>query len=543
MASGRPLFAVVLLLQACANNKYLAEEYETALTRADAFDPSTVLESEVVELQSVPLALPEVILARAEEVVNQEPELDSAPLQLSEVRRYALENNLGIEVDLFDPKIAEQSYLAEKAKFEAILTAQVRQTKNWDMNDEVIESTFAEPSIVIPIPTGAVLSVGVPFSETRMPASENMAEMAGINKTAQLGVSLVQPVLRNAGPQVNLASIETAGLLMRQTNSLTKLRVISTLAGAERAYWRYYAAYQLLQVRYRQYELALEQRSVAERMVAEGVRTRVELTRAESGVALQFSGVIVAETSRRRAERALKRFINIPNLDVDTEATILPMTPTAPQGMNFDRGRLVSMAYSNRQELLQNEMQLEIDRITIDVDRNQTLPKLDVTFQYAYSGAAPESKAVWEMMFDRELNGLAAGVSFEMPLLGNRSAKAKLRQSLLQRSQTLATRRLLEQAVREEVHNAADAVEQSWQQILSNRLAIALAEKTYEEEKQQFALGVRTSTDVLISLNSLSDARVTQIGAFLAYQNAMIDLAFATGTVMGSGDISWADNE
>ena len=51
MASGRPLFAVVLLLQACANNKYLAEEYETALTRAEAFDASTVLESEVVELQ------------------------------------------------------------------------------------------------------------------------------------------------------------------------------------------------------------------------------------------------------------------------------------------------------------------------------------------------------------------------------------------------------------------------------------------------------------------------------------------------------------
>ena len=136
MASGKHLFVVVLLLQACASNEYLAEEYETALTRAESFDASTVLESEVVELQSIPLALPEVILARAEEVVNQEAELDSRPLQLSEVRRYALENNLGIEIDLFDPQIAEQGYLAEKAKFEAILTAQVTQTKDWDMNPQ-----------------------------------------------------------------------------------------------------------------------------------------------------------------------------------------------------------------------------------------------------------------------------------------------------------------------------------------------------------------------------------------------------------------------
>ena len=65
---------------------------------------------------------------------------------------------------------------------------------------------------------------------------------------------------------------------------------------------------------------------------------------------------------------------------------------------------------------------------------------------------------------------------------------AKLRQSLLQRSQTLATRRLLEQAVREEVHNAADAVEQSWQQILSNRLAISLAERLMKRKSSSSAL-------------------------------------------------------
>ena len=543
MAFGRRLYVLLALLQACASNEYMTEEYERELTSAESFDASKVIQTEVVELKAVPLALPEIILARAEEVVNQGVKLDSKPLHLTDVRKYALENNLGIEIDLFNPQIAEQGYLAERGKFEAILTAQVRRTKNWDINDELTESNFAEPAILIPVPTGAVVSIGVPFTETTVAASASNPSGAGSNKLAQLGVSVVQPILRDAGTQVNLASIEASGLLMRQTDAQTKLRVISTLAAAERAYWQYYASYQFLQVRYRQYELALEQRAVAQRLVDEGVRTRVELTRAESGVALQFTGVIVAETNRRRAERALKRFINLPDLDVDTETTILPLTPVSPQGMDFDRVRLVAMAYSNRQELLQNEMQLEIDRITIDVDRNQTLPKLDMTFQYAYSGSAPESKAAWEMMFDRELNGLVAGLSFEMPLLGNRSARAKLRQSLLQRSQTLATRRLLEQAVREEVHNAADAVEQSWQQILSNRLAISLAEKTYEEEKQQFSLGVRTSTDVLIALNSLSDARVAQIGAFLAYQNAMIDLAFATGTVMGNGGISWSTQE
>ena len=143
-------------------------------------------------------------------------------------------------------------------------------------------------------------------------------------------------------------------------------------------------------------------------------------------------------------------------------------------------------------------MQLEIDRITIDVDRNQTLPKLDMTFQYAYSGSAPESKAAWEMMFDRELNSLVAGLSLRCRFweIGRQGQVTSITPAEIPDSGDAS---LLEQAVREEVHNAADAAESS----LGSRSCLIgwlfRLQKTYEEEKQQFSLGVRTSTDVLIA--------------------------------------------
>ena len=86
------------------------------------------------------------------------------------------------------------------------------------------------------------MSIGMPFNETNVAASATNPSGATSNKLAQLGVSVVQPILRDAGTQVNLASIEASGLLMRQTDARTKLSVISTLAAAERAYWQYYAS-------------------------------------------------------------------------------------------------------------------------------------------------------------------------------------------------------------------------------------------------------------------------------------------------------------
>ena len=93
MAFGRRLYILLVLLQACSSNKYMSEEYERELTSAKSFDASQVIQTEVVELKAVPLALPEIILARAEEVVNQ-GEVRFRPLHLTDVRKYALENNL-----------------------------------------------------------------------------------------------------------------------------------------------------------------------------------------------------------------------------------------------------------------------------------------------------------------------------------------------------------------------------------------------------------------------------------------------------------------
>ena len=49
--------------------------------------------------------------------------------------------------------------------------------------------------------------------------------------------------------------------------------------------------------------------------------------------------------------------------------------------------------------------------------------------------------------------------------------------------------------------NSIDTVEQNWQRVLSNRVAVVSAERTYNAERIQFQLGGITGQELLDSLN------------------------------------------
>ena len=67
--------------------------------------------------------------------------------------------------------------------------------------------------------------------------------------------------------------------------------------------------------------------------------------------------------------------------------------------------------------------------------------------------------------------------------------------------------------------------------------------ETYEAEKRQFELGLRTSNDVLDASARLADARSREILAVVEYPAALVDAAFATGTIFGSGRIEWVEDD
>lgn len=507
--------------------------------------PEQLAEIETVRLEEQSLSEPVPIeQAIADNAVQNALERPAPPatmeLTLEQVRAAALSNNLDLQVQLISPSIAQTSVAEEEAKFESAFSGSVLYSRSDSPAALGTEGTMAEFSsldlgVNIPLRSGGTARVSFPATKTQ---TNNPFALLDPAYTTDLRFSLSHPLLRGAGQRFNTHSIRVARHQHQITTARTKLETIRILASAERVYWALYAAQRELEVRQQEYELAVTQLGRSRRRVEAGAVAEIEIVRAEAGVAERLEAIIIAETTIRRRDRDLKRLMNREDLPMSSPTAIVLTSQPDPVGLELDPGALTEYALANRMEMLELEIQLAIDASTVDYQRNAKLPLVTLDYMYNINGLGPKARDAFNQLPDRSYEDWSVGVSAEIPI-GNEAAEARLHRAILDRVQRLATKEQRTAAIRQEVHDAVDQLQQNWQRILAARQAALLAGRTYEAEQRQFEVGVSTSTDVLDAAARLSDAQSREILALTDYQIAQVDIAFATGTLLGYGRIRW----
>ncbi len=472
---------------------------------------------------------------------NQPPE--KVELSLPQSRALALENNLQLKTALISPAIAGAQLSAEEAKFEASFFANLNGSKInqpaigalGEISGSQSESLGGDFGVQVPLRTGGTVTFDASDQWNRSNAV-GLASQEYWTSNAQISIS--QPLLRNAGQRATMYSIRIAAYNRDIVDTRTKLDVITVLAALDRVYWRLYAARRELEVRQQQYGLAQQQLDRAQRLVDAGQRAQVEIIRAEAGVADQLQAIILAENNLRDRERELKRVVHKAGLDVQTPTIVVPTTEPDPIRYRLDPAPLVEAAVQNRMELLELQLQLLQDASAIDFARNQALPLATLSYTYNIPAFGATQDEDLDMLFDHDFYGHTGRLQMVIPL-GNEAAKSRLRQYIYTRRQRLATRANRENIIRQEVLNAVDQVEANWQQILAARQTAILNGRLYEAERRQFEQGLRTSTDVLDAQIRFANAQSSEIAALANYQISLVDVAVATGTLLGSDKIRW----
>jgi outer membrane protein TolC len=355
-----------------------------------------------------------------------------------------------------------------------------------------------------------------------------------------LRFSVSQPLLRDAGVAVNEASINIAMLDQNATQARTRLQSIRVIAMIDKAYWALNQAWTELDIRRQQYEYASQNLAMVQRRVKEGLSAAIEVNRAEFGVTDRIEQLIVANTNLKLAQRQLKFLLNDAAMPIDGDTGISPTTNPELLHYSFDREKLLNLAITNRLELLETELKLTEDALRVDYLKNQTLPLFTIDYSYgALSNSAGSFGGAYGNTLNGDFNDWYVGFSFEMPVT-NEARKARLSRAVEQRLQRLSTKQLQEMTIKREINDSLDVVEQHWQRIIAARQQVGIAGMNYDAELKQFKEGLRTMTEVLEMLTRLGDAQIREIRAITDYQVALIDLSFATGTLLGYSNISFA---
>jgi outer membrane protein TolC len=520
------LVLVLALLLGCADH-YRAERYMELSVPSERF--RTI---EPLELEPTPEA------AETADFPAEEPA--EVSLAIEECRAFALENNLDIRVELVGPAIAAEQVGEERARFEALLFAGADFTKS-DLPTDIslaglsTETTSADVGVNFPLRTGGTLTFELPLTRYDSSAVSGVEDPYYMS---ELGGTIFQPLLRGAGPRTSTHPVRLALYGEQISQSRTRLALIRILSDVDISYWRLFASRRELEVRKNEHDLAVAQLDRARRRAEVGLGGELDVVSAETGVAERLEAIIIAENLVRRRERELKRALNKGDLPVGGPTVVVPGTEPEPVRYSVDANRLVAAALDNRMELLEAELELARDASTIDFARNDTLPLLDLSYSYNLHGRGRTAGDSFTVLRDGDFEDHSVALQLQVPL-GNAAARSRLRRAVYERIRRLATKRSRELLVQQEVLDAVDAVEAGWQRLVANRQRIVLAARNLAAEERMFEQGLRTSTEVLDAQTRLADAQSAEARSLADYQIALVELARATGTLLGAANVEW----
>ena len=492
--------------------------------------------------QIEPLDLHEAGDQETDRTDANEPAPAELELALEKCRALTLENNLDLKVQLINPAIAAERVSQQEAQFEAAFSLSTTYSKTdtpvastLDISGSNVEYLYTNYGVDVPLRTGGTVSFDAVDSRTE---TDSTYSIFNPYYGSDLSVSISQPLLRNAGRRISTYAIQIAEYDRQITDARTKLEAIRIIADVDRVYWRLYAARRELNVRKQQYDLAKALFEQAQRLVAAGEVAQIEVIRTEAGLAQQLEAIILAENNVRDRERELKRVLNKAGLEMETATVLIPVTEPDPVRYRLDKQRLVDVAIEQRMEMLELELQIAQDISTLEYMENQTLPLVTMDYTYNMNGLGSSRDNSYDLLFDKRFEDHRLGLQLQVPL-GNESAKSQMRQAFYQRRQRLASRDSRRAVIEYEVLNAIDQLEANWQRILAGRQSSVLDGRLFEAEKRQFELGLVTSTDVLQAQTNFANSQSAEISALVEYQIALVDLAYATGTLLGAAKVQW----
>lgn len=494
---------------------------------------------------TTPITVEEAAKKIAEQVSRQQESPEKISVTLADVRAAALGNNLDLRVELLNPAITAQNIGIATGRFDAVLGMSVNRLHldtptvfppAYPVPENQFNAHNTEVDLILPNRTGGTFQISRLVDAGHVDGDPEIYD-------SDWRFSISQPLLRGAGVAVNTAAIRIAKYSTLQADALSRLEVISVLADSERQFWNVWAARKEFEIRQQQLELAEKQLVDIKKYVKSEAKAGSEINRADAGIAQRVEAIIFAEANLRIQERELKRIVNWSDVPLESRTVIEPISEPELVGYELDELALVAMAIQNRPELQFQNYQLANDEIQIAVAKNSRLPSLTLTASATVNGIGNSLGQANEVLRHGHYDDFNGGLTLLFPV-PNQTARALEQQRRLQRMQTCATRDQLAQRITQQVFDASTLFQQNWKRILAARNNVRFATKVLQDEEKLFEAGEqnRTTTEVLNAAAQVASAQSAEARAIADYQISRIDVVFATGTLLGYGQVHWEQN-
>ena len=490
---------------------------------------------------------------------------NSLSLSLSDVVMRTLVSNLAIEVEGFNSKVKAENVIDGESKFDA--TFEINLSEEEEVRQQ--SNAFSSPvksrnkshnwdfSLTQKLVTGADYKLS--FTNDR---NRTNSVTAGLNPSyfTEMVFSLTQPLLKNFGIDLTKRNIYIANNEVNISDYVFEDKVIDIISDVENVYWDLVFSIEDLAVKKKSLERARNLERQVKAQVEVGTMAEIETLQAQSEVASRDESLLVAQDLIQDNEDILK---NILNIDYGSEEGLKAIYPSDRPEMVADEINLyqaIKDTLLNRPDYLGKKKELENKNILVKFRENQLYPTVDLFGTMGLNGLSGDAITVNSGTFQgRSKYGGDYGTALSDSLtgkfynwevglklsypLGNRSAKAQLSASRLEKAQLILSIKDLEKSIIVEVREAVRQLKTDLKRINATRIARKLAEEKLKAEEKKFEVGLSTSFSVLEFQEDLAEEQSNEIKALIDFKKSKIRLRQVMATTLKENDIKLKSKE
>ncbi|MFN7997094.1 MAG: TolC family protein [Bryobacteraceae bacterium] len=489
-------------------------------------------------------------------------------LSLRSYLELVMSNNTDIAIQRLTVEVAQNAITRAFAAFDPFATGSFTSTRQKTPASQSLQGAATLVQLTQPasfsyaqtLPTGTQYNVG--FSGQKVSTNSGFYNFNPALSTS-LGVSFLQPLIRNRGTFVNRLPIMVATSRLRRTEYDLGSSVLQLVSDAENAYWDVVLARENLRVAESAQDLADQALKRAKRELELGALSPLDIYNPEQQFATSQIGVSQAKFFLQQTESALRKQIGA-DLDPDVRKLPIVLTETVAPTVDappIDSEKEVDRAMATRPEIKSATQNLDIDELQVRNARNSLLPDLSLTAGYTSQGVGgiyyPQTSTIGgdvvatpslvpipggfgdalSQLFGFGYPVYSFGLQLRLPIK-NHQASADMADALVAKRRDALNVRTVQQQVRLDVLNAVSQVESSKAAMKLSVVALEFARKYLEAEQKKYELGTSTIFFVLQAQGALVSAESSVVQNSVAYRRNQMSLLRRTGELLEARGIA-----
>lgn len=488
------------------------------------------------EIVKVTVAVAMLFVSIAARSAGAEPSPQA--LSLNEAISIAVEKNLDVRAEFYNPAQFEADVNRNRAIYDPLFNAQAAYSDNSAAQANAGGTVSSTQSLILNASVSQLFGSGgtAALNFNNAYNANNSSTQLQNYWQSGVGLSFSQPLLKNMGREVTEANIRISQLAKYASLERLKTRLLTTVAQVRNEYFKLYSLREELNAKKISLELARKILSETKSRVAAGVLPAMEILNAEFGVVTREKDLIDAEKAVNDQVDVVRLLLQLdPRIDIQIKDQ-----PSRELYTTVDEAA-IKRALS-RPDLQEQRRNLELIELQTRVFNNKLKPDLSLNASAGLNAVDSSYSRDLGKIGSFDNPGWSIGMIFSYPL-GNNAAENDYRKSRLKVEQAYLQIQSLEQSITNDVRSSLRGISTGYKQIEVADRGVAFAEERLRAFIRKNEVGLATTKDVLDVENDRSIAKNNQISALVTYNNAITKLWQTTGELTERQGISLDENE